>query len=282
LFPVCRSATPRDIAIRCEQFSGEVLRERDLQASLPLMKTSLFLSTALGALLVTGVAAAAETPITYVLDTTITDGVLSGENELPTPVNATDTGTVRLTYYPDTKKLCGKISFTPAGFEYTLAHIHEGSETTANGGPYVILAGDKGAGEISVNTDLTAEQITKLTGGESYVNVHSAAHPDGAMRNQLVKDDTATPEPCEGGDEADAGASSSGASSSGAATSSSGSSGSDSGTSSSSSGSTGVTPDSTDDGGCNTSGSHGADAAALLALGAIVTAAARKRRNKKA
>jgi hypothetical protein len=280
LFPVCPAATPRDIAIRCEQFSGEVLRERDLQASLPLMKTSLFLSTAIGALLVTGVAAAADAPTTYVLDPDITEGVLSGENELPTPVNATDTGTVKLTYHPDTKKLCGKITFTPAGFEYTLAHIHEGA-ADKSGSPYVTLAGDKGAGEITVNVDMTPEQLTKLTGGESYVNIHSEAHPDGAMRNQLVKDDTATPEECEGGSDSDAGASSSGASSSGA--SSSGSSGSDAGKGSSSSSGTAATPSSTDDGGgCNTSGSHGADAAALLALGAIVTAAARKRRNKKA
>lgn len=241
------------------------------------MKTSLFLSTVLGALLVTGVAAAAETPVTYVLDSNITDGVLSGENELPTAVNATDTGKVALTYYPDTKKLCGTITFTPSTFEYTAAHIHAGGATTANGDPYVILAGDKGAGEIKVNTDLTAEQLTKLTGGESYVNVHSEAHPDGAMRNQLVKDEGATAEPCEGDTGGtDAGASSSSGSS---GTSSSGSSGSDAGKSSSSSG-TAATPDSTDSGGCNTTGSHATDAAALLAVGAVLTAAARKRRKK--
>ena len=228
------------------------------------MKTSLFLTTAIAGLLFTGVAAAAD-PITYVVQE------LSGDNELPDKVNSANTGTVVLTFYPDKKQLCGHISFTPSTFAYTAAHVHEGSETTPNGTNYITRAGDKGAGEIKVNvTDLTADQITKLTTGESYVNVHSEAHTGGEMRGQLLKDDTVADEVCDdtgtgtGGE--DAGASSSGATG-------------DAGkTTSSSSGS--VTPASTDDGGgCNTTGSSGGNALALLAgLGVVVAAASRKRK----
>src|SRR6185295_11504529 len=106
------------------------------------MKTSLFLSTAIGALLMTGVAAAAD-PITFVPDPTITDGVLSEENEIPAVTDVTTTATAKFTYYPDTKKLCGSITFVPATppFEYTGAHIHKGSKTTASGDLLISLEG---------------------------------------------------------------------------------------------------------------------------------------------
>lgn len=235
------------------------------------MKTSLFLTTAIAGLLFTGVAAAAD-PITFVIQKDAEGGELTGDNELPDKVNSANSGTAKLTFYPDKKQLCGTVEFQPAGFKYTAVHIHEGDDKTPSGEAYINLAADPGEGTIHVNVkDLIDSQITKLTTGENYVNVHSTDHTGGEMRGQLVKDETATPEVCEEED-AGTGTGTGTSSSSGSTTSSSGSSGTDAGTA--------ATPASTDDGGgCNTSGSNGGNALALLAgLGVVVAAASRKRK----
>jgi hypothetical protein len=261
----------------CDRFFGELLRERDLQASLPGMKTSLFLTTALAALLVTGIASAEKK--TYIVEG---DDVLEGANEVP-PVedgpDSTVTATARFTLDTDTKQFCGHIKPSVSTFAATAAHIHKGA-AGENGDPTIILSKDGFTGNLAVNMTLDDTQIADLN-GDVYVNLHTTDHPDGALRAQLSLDgdDGATPETCD--DVSGTSSSSSSSSSSGASSSSSGSSGSDGASSSSSSGSTNAaSPDDTsDDSGCNTTGSNTGDALAMLfGVGIVVAAASRKRK----
>ena len=72
----------------------------------------------------------------------------------------------------------------------TGAHIHTGAAGT-NGGVRVDFDGQLFGSVI----DLDAASITPLNAANWYVNVHTAAHPGGAIRGQLMYITTAVPEP---------------------------------------------------------------------------------------
>lgn len=233
------------------------------------MKTSLFLSTAITALLVTG-AASAEKKIYAALD-------IAGDHEIPA-VESAATAKAIFSFDSTTKKLCGKITTTPSTFNADKGvHLHEGDDKADDGKIIVDLNDGKGfTGELNVDLELTDEQVTAITTGDTYINLHTTANPAGEIRDQLVEDD-AQEDPCPDGADAGASSSSGGASSSGTGTGTS-SGGSKDGGASSSSGSA-AAADSTDDGGCNTTGSSSGNALALLAgLGIVVAAASRKRK----
>lgn len=72
----------------------------------------------------------------------------------------------------------------------TMAHIHTGAAGT-NGGVRVDFGGQLFGSVI----DADAASITPLNAANWYVNVHTAAHPGGAIRGQLMYITTAVPEP---------------------------------------------------------------------------------------
>ena len=72
----------------------------------------------------------------------------------------------------------------------TGAHIHTGAAGT-NGGVRVDFGGQLFGSVI----DADAASITPLNAANWYVNVHTAAHPGGAIRGQLMYITTAVPEP---------------------------------------------------------------------------------------
>lgn len=225
------------------------------------MKTSLFLTTALTALLVTGAASAAKT--TYVAD-------LAGDDDnLATKTEEAATAHAVLTYDDTAKTLCGTIHFTTATYKSTASHVHLKEDKKV----VVATSEAETTGDIKVKvTDLSATDMEDLA-KPTYLAVHSETYADGAMAGDLTVDDAADEQTCDdaGGD--DAGASSS--SSSGAT-----GSGSDAGKTSSSSSSSGSTASSTDDGGgCNTSGTTpGSALAAFAGIGIALAAASRKRK----
>ena len=106
---------------------------------------------------------------------------LDGSHEVP-PVNTSATAMGTITVAAD-KSVCGSIVTT--GIDARAAHIHEGAPGT--NGP-VIIALEKTADNtwsVPAGAMLTDAQYASYMAGNLYVNVHSAAYPNGEIRAQL-------------------------------------------------------------------------------------------------
>ena len=118
-------------------------------------------------------------------NTTITfNATLNGASETP-PNASTGTGTAIFTYNTATNVLSGSVTF--AGITATAAHIHYGAVGVA--GPVVFPLGSSPiTSPISfTSVPLTTTQSTELLANQFYVNVHSAAFPNGEIRGQLLQ-----------------------------------------------------------------------------------------------
>lgn len=106
---------------------------------------------------------------------------LDGSHEVP-PVNTSATAMGTITVSAD-KSVRGSIMTT--GIDARSAHIHEGAPGT--NGP-VIIALEKTADNtwsVPAGAMLTDAQYASYMAGNLYVNVHSAAYPNGEVRAQL-------------------------------------------------------------------------------------------------
>ena len=105
---------------------------------------------------------------------------LTGDQEVP-PVKSAGTGTGKITVGAD-KSVQGSV--TTKGIAGTAAHIHEAP--AGKSGPVVIPLEKNGdTYTVPANAKLTDAQFSSFKAGNLYVNVHSAAHPDGEIRGQL-------------------------------------------------------------------------------------------------
>ncbi len=107
---------------------------------------------------------------------------LKGSSEVP-PVTTAAMGTGRITVLPD-HTVSGSIK--TSGLLPTMAHIHEAA-VGKNGPPIITLtktANDSFA--VPPDARLTDAQYTSYKAGRLYVNVHSAEHPTGEIRAQLL------------------------------------------------------------------------------------------------
>jgi len=105
---------------------------------------------------------------------------LSGANEVP-PVKTSATGSGTITVADD-GAVSGSVSAT--GVAGTAAHIHEAA-AGANGPVIVPLTKDGDNYKVPAGAKLTPAQMTSFKAGNLYVNVHSAANPNGEIRAQL-------------------------------------------------------------------------------------------------
>lgn len=120
--------------------------------------------------------------------TTLT-ATLSGSKEVPGPGVADGVGSAELTIKGD--EVCYDLKAT-MGEEPTAAHVHQGADGAS--GPVVVdLSPSFEPGEsaflAAACTTPAAGQAAKLAAdpGGFYVNIHTAEHPDGALRGQLAK-----------------------------------------------------------------------------------------------
>ncbi|MBI4658894.1 MAG: CHRD domain-containing protein [Verrucomicrobia bacterium] len=114
---------------------------------------------------------------------------LDGAAERPTGVNtaATGSGEVRL----EANTLVFTISYSGLTGTATAAHIHGPATASDSAGVLIDLAGFNGgafgsSGLLSGSLPLTAEQVAIIANGEAYVNLHTAVHPGGEIRGQLI------------------------------------------------------------------------------------------------
>ena len=105
---------------------------------------------------------------------------LTGAQETP-GTGSTATGTGVFIFDPDTRTMSGSV--TTAGVTGTASHIHIAALGQSAGVAIPFTGGP--ANYTMPATVLTDAQVTSLTGGNFYANVHSAAFPGGEIRGQL-------------------------------------------------------------------------------------------------
>ena len=132
----------------------------------------------LGAALVLVLAACGSYPnIAAAADIQVT---LTGDQEVPS-VKSAGTGAGTITVGAD-KSVQGSV--TTKGIAGTMAHIHEAP--AGKSGPVAIpLTKEGDTYKVPANAKLTDAQYKSFKAGNLYVNVHTAAHPDGEIRGQL-------------------------------------------------------------------------------------------------
>jgi hypothetical protein len=106
---------------------------------------------------------------------------LLGDQEVP-PVTTQASGSGTIVVDAD-KSVSGGVTTT--GVQGTAAHIHVGKPGT--NGPVAVPLTKKGdtGWSVAPGAKLTDAQYQSYKAGDLYVNVHSAAHPDGEIRGQL-------------------------------------------------------------------------------------------------
>ena len=106
---------------------------------------------------------------------------LSGAQEVP-PVASSAMGSGTITINAD-KSVTGKIM--TQGISGVAAHIHDAA--MGKNGPVAVPLVRDGDGQwtVAAGAKLTDAQYAEFQKGDLYVNVHSAAHPDGEIRGQL-------------------------------------------------------------------------------------------------
>lgn len=106
---------------------------------------------------------------------------LDGSQEVP-PVDTAANGQGEITISAE-KSVSGSIMTT--GVDGTVAHIHEGAPGT-NGPPIIkLVKSTDGTWVVPIGAMLTDTQYASYMSGNLYVNIHSAAHPNGEIRAQL-------------------------------------------------------------------------------------------------
>lgn len=108
---------------------------------------------------------------------------LSGSEEVP-PVETSATGTADVTYDTESKNLTWTIEHSGLSGDVAAAHFHGPAAPGENAPPMVPI-------EVSALSEgsatLDEAQASALTEGRMYINLHTAAHPDGEIRGQVVK-----------------------------------------------------------------------------------------------
>jgi hypothetical protein len=111
---------------------------------------------------------------------------LTGAAEVPGPGDPDGGGTTQVTLNTDKNEVCYDLTVTKVD-DATAAHIHEGA--VGKDGPVKVpLDTPKGGSAKGCKTaDAAVIKDIMANPANYYVNVHSTAHPKGAIRGQLSK-----------------------------------------------------------------------------------------------
>ena len=109
---------------------------------------------------------------------------LDGAQEVP-PVDSPGKGTAEVMFDTETKKLDWTLEYSGLTGDATAAHFHGPAAKGENADVAVPIEDAKSGAKGSAT--LTDAQAADLQAGKYYVNVHTAAHPDGEIRGQVEK-----------------------------------------------------------------------------------------------
>jgi len=109
---------------------------------------------------------------------------LTSASEVP-PNDSKGTGTADVNFDTASKLLTWRVTYSGLTGPVTMAHFHGPAEPGKNAGIMIpfkdVASGAQGS------ATLTDTQAADLMAGKMYVNVHTAAHPGGEIRAQVVK-----------------------------------------------------------------------------------------------
>jgi hypothetical protein len=109
---------------------------------------------------------------------------MTGGQEMP-PTTSPGTGTASVTLDPD-GTLHWTVSYQNLSGPATAAHFHGPATPGMNAGVAVNIGGTAPANPMQGSAHLNTTQIADLVAGRWYVNVHTAANPNGEIRGQVV------------------------------------------------------------------------------------------------
>lgn len=109
---------------------------------------------------------------------------LSGAMEVP-PTKSTGTGMVDATFDKQSNVLTWTITYSGLSGPATAGHFHGPAGSGVNAPPSLPLSGSLDS-PIKGTATLTAAQASDLTAGNWYMNLHTAANPNGEIRGQVT------------------------------------------------------------------------------------------------
>jgi hypothetical protein len=110
---------------------------------------------------------------------------LNGAAETP-PNDTKGTGSAAVSLDTKTKKITWKVTYSGLTGPATMAHFH-GPAPVGKAAPVAVPLPNPVTSPASGSATVTDAQIGDLEAGMWYVNVHTAAHPDGEIRGQLTQ-----------------------------------------------------------------------------------------------
>jgi hypothetical protein len=109
---------------------------------------------------------------------------MTGMNEVPRAATPA-TGRVDAVLNKNTRLLRWKLSFTGLSGPATAGHFHGPAAIGSNANTALAFKGPV-TSPLEGQATLTPAQATDLLSGKWYVNIHTAAHPGGEIRGQMI------------------------------------------------------------------------------------------------
>jgi hypothetical protein len=110
---------------------------------------------------------------------------LNGASEVP-PVATSATGLVNMTLEPKSRIISWMAKFGGLSGPVTAAHFHGPAAAGANAPPIIAVPDGVLLSPMIGIATLSQAQVDALDAGKIYFNIHTAAHPGGEIRGQLL------------------------------------------------------------------------------------------------
>lgn len=111
---------------------------------------------------------------------------LSSAQEVP-PNPSAGTGTAAMTFNQATKQLTWNVTYGGLTGPATMAHFHGPAAPGANAGVALPIGAAGMTSPAAGSATLNDAQVADLLAGRWYINIHTAAHPGGEIRGQVMR-----------------------------------------------------------------------------------------------